>query len=181
MTVERVPERFKPFERADLDPRQQEVFDEIASGPRGTVPWIFHLYLNSPELASRVQRLGAFCRYGTTLPPRLSELAILVVARHWQADYEWSIHADEARKAGLADDLIAALAAGRRPVFDGPDAELVYDFATEFFRLNDVPDDLFGRAVARFGRTTTVELAGLLGYYSMLAIAIRIFRLPPEP
>jgi 4-carboxymuconolactone decarboxylase len=173
-------ERFTPFEHADLTPRQREVFDAIAAGPRRTVPWIFHLYLNSPELASHVQRLGAFCRFGTSLPPRLSELAILIVARHWQADYEWSIHAREARKAGWTDDVIAALQEGRRPVFDDADAELVYDFATEYFRLNDVPDGLFERAMERFGRTTTVELAGILGYYSMLAMAIRIFRLPPE-
>ncbi len=173
-------ERFTPFERADLDQRQREIFDAIASGPRGTVPWIFHLYLESPELAGHVQRLGAFCRYGTSLPPRLSELAILVVARHWQADYEWSIHAREARKAGLSDDIIAAIEAGRRPVFDDAEAELVYDFASQFFKQNEVPDELFAAAVERFGRPTTVELAGILGYYSMLAIAIRIFKLPPE-
>jgi 4-carboxymuconolactone decarboxylase len=172
--------RFTPFERDKLTGRQREIFDAIASGPRGTVPWIFHLYLNSPELASRVQELGAFCRYGTSLPPRLSELAILVVAHHWKAEYEWAIHAKEARKAGLSDELIAAIEAGRRPVFDDSDSEALYDFASEFFRRNDVPDDLFVRAVERFGRTATVELAGILGYYSMLAIAIRIFRLEPE-
>ena len=174
-----MPERFTPFEKGELSTRQREIFDDIAAGPRGTVPWIFHLYLNSPELASRVQQLGAFCRYGTSLPPRLSELAILIVAHHWQAEYEWSIHTGEARKAGLPDDLIEAIGEDRRPVFADKDAELVYDFATEFFRLNDVPDALFATAVERFGRATTVELAGLLGYYSMLAIAIRIFRLPP--
>jgi len=173
-------ERFTPFSRADLDARQQKVFDDIASGPRGTVPWIFHLYLNSPELASRVQQLGAFCRYGTSLPPLLSELAILIVAHHWQADYEWSTHTGEARKAGLPEDVIDAIGGDRRPVFGDSDAELVYDFASEFFRLNDVPEALFARAVERFGRATTVELAGVLGYYSMLAIAIRIFRLQPE-
>jgi 4-carboxymuconolactone decarboxylase len=172
-------ERFNPFSRADLNARQAEVFDDIASGPRGTVPWIFHLYLNSPELASRVQQLGAFCRYGTSLPPHLSELAILIVAHHWNAEYEWAIHAKEARKAGLSDELIEAIKAGRRPAFDDPEAELLYDFATEFFRANDVPDALFARAVEHFGRATTVELAGILGYYSMLAIAIRIFRLKP--
>jgi 4-carboxymuconolactone decarboxylase len=174
-------DRFTPFARSDLDARQHEVFDDIASGPRGTVPWIFHLYLNSPELASRVQQLGAFCRYGTSLPPRLSELAILIVAHHWEAEYEWSIHTGEARKAGISDEIIDAIGAGRRPVFNDPDAELVYDFSTEFFRLNDVPDALFASGVERFGRAATVELAGVLGYYSMLAIAIRIFRLQPEP
>ena len=173
-------ERFTPFERADLDTRQREVFDDIASGPRGAVPWIFHLYLNSPELASRVQQLGAFCRYDTSLPPHLSELAILIVARHWEAEYEWAIHAKEARKAGFTDAVISAIANGTRPTFDDPDAELLYDFATEFFQRNDVPDDIFARAVERFGRRTTVELAGILGYYSMLAMAIRIFRLQPE-
>jgi 4-carboxymuconolactone decarboxylase len=175
-----MPERFTPFEPGDLDARQRQVFDDIASGPRGTVPWIFHLYLTSPELAARVQSLGAFCRYGTSLPPRLSELAILVVAHHWKADYEWAIHAREAKKAGLSDDLIAAIENGRRPAFDDPDAELLYDFATEFFARNDVSDALFAKATERFGRKTTVELAGILGYYSMLAIAIRIFRLKPE-
>lgn len=174
-------ERFTPFARTDLDARQQEIFDAIASGPRGMVPWIFHLYLNSPELASRVQQLGAFCRYGTGLPPRLSELAILVAAHHWEAEYEWSIHAGEARKAGLSSDVIVAIGEGRRPVFGDHDEELIYDFCAEFFRLNDVPDGLFSSVVDRFGRVTTVELAGVLGYYSMLAIAIRIFRLQPEP
>jgi 4-carboxymuconolactone decarboxylase len=127
-----------------------------------------------------VQQLGAFCRYNTSLPPHLSELAILIVAKHWEAEYEWAIHAREARKAGLTDAVISAIKSGTRPTFDDPDAELLYDFATEFFRRNDVPDDIFARAVERFGRRTTVELAGILGYYSMLAMAIRIFRLPPE-
>jgi 4-carboxymuconolactone decarboxylase len=175
-----MPERVTPFARTDLDARQQKIFDDIASGPRGTVPRIFHLYLNSPELASRVQQLGAFCRYGTSLPPRLSELAILIAAHHWEAEYEWSIHTGEARKAGLSGEVIVAIGEGRRPVFGDKDTELIYDFSTEFFRLNDVPDALFASAVERFGRATTVELAGVLGYYSMLAIAIRIFRLRPE-
>jgi 4-carboxymuconolactone decarboxylase len=173
-------DRFTPLDPSLLDERQREIFEAIAAGPRGAVPWIFHLYLASPELAAHVERLGAFCRYGTGLPRSLSELAILVTARRWGADYEWAIHAVEARKAGLARATIADIGAGRRPVFEDADQELVFDFADEFFRTNGVSDGLFERAVARFGRPTTVELAGVLGYYSMLAIAIRIFRLPPE-
>jgi 4-carboxymuconolactone decarboxylase len=173
-------ERFTPFERGELTARQREVFDAIAAGPRKTVPSIFHLYLNSPELAARVQELGAFCRYGTSLPPRLSELAILVVAQHWNAEYEWAIHKLEAGKAGVPKAVIDAIAAGNRPQFDDTDSALVYDFSAEYFHSNDVPDDLFARSVERFGQTATIELAGILGYYSMLAIAIRIFRLKPS-
>ena len=174
-------ERFKPFTRDELDEAQRAVFDAIQSGPRGTVPYIFHLLLTSPELGSKVQQLGAFCRYGTGLSPRLSELAILVVANHWPAHYEREIHEGEARKAGLSDSIIEALAAGRRPDFgDDSEGEIMYGFADSFFRTRDVPDDVFEAAVQRFGRKTVVELAGILGYYSMLAIMIRIFKLPLE-
>jgi 4-carboxymuconolactone decarboxylase len=173
-------ERFQPLDPSALTPEQKRVFEAIGASPRGTVPWIFHLYLASPDLASRVQELGAFCRYRTGLPAHLSELAILIVARHWGADYEWSIHRVEAQKAGVPERVIAAIEAGKEPGFDNDDAALIYDFATEFFRHNDVGNELFERALARFGRQTLVELAGILGYYSMLAIAIRLFRLPPE-
>jgi 4-carboxymuconolactone decarboxylase len=173
-------ERFTPLDESELDPEQRAVFDAILAGPRGTVPHIFHLFLNSPELASRIQKLGEFCRYRTGLPPRLSELAILVVAKHWGADYEWAIHAVEARKAGLSDDVIAAIGRGQEPAFEDKDDALIHAFATEFFRVSEVSDSTFGACVSRFGRRVTVELAGILGYYSMLAIAIRIFRLKPE-
>jgi 4-carboxymuconolactone decarboxylase len=173
-------DRFRPLRREELDPRQQAVFDAIEVGPRGAVPWIFHLYLESPELAACVQELGAFCRYGTGLPRHLSELAILVVARHWGAEYEWRIHESEARKAGLSTEAIAAIRRGEKPHFDDADALLVYEFLTEYLAENEVPDALYERAVERLGRKGLVELAGILGYYSMLAMAIRIFRIPPE-
>lgn len=173
-------ERFEPLDQEALTPEQRAVFATIQSGQRGAVPWIFHLYLASPDLASRVQELGAFCRYRTGLSPHLSELAILVVARHWRAVYEWRIHEEEARKAGISEDVIAAIERGSRPEFEDADSALIYDFAAEFFGRNDVDDPLFNQALARFGRRTLVELVGILGYYSMLAIAIRIYRLPAE-
>ncbi|MGH6922430.1 MAG: carboxymuconolactone decarboxylase family protein, partial [Propylenella sp.] len=131
-------DRFRPLRREELDPRQRAVFDAIQAGPRGTVPSIFHLYLESPELAARVQELGAFCRYGSGLPQHLSELAILVVARHWDAEYEWRIHEGEARKAGLSEEAIAAIRRGEEPHFDDADARLVCEFLTEYLAKNDV-------------------------------------------
>ncbi len=116
------------------------------------MPWIFHLWLESPELCARVQELGAFCRYGTGLPPRLSELTILIVAKHWGADYEWSVHEGEARKAGVPDPVIAAIAAGETPPFEDEDAALLYELCTIYLSTNDVPDALFTRASEHFGR-----------------------------
>jgi 4-carboxymuconolactone decarboxylase len=172
-------ERFTPFTRDALTPEQQRVFDEIAAGPRGSVPAPFHIFLQSAELADCVQQLGALLRYRTGLPPRLSELAILVTARHWGAEYEWNVHEREARKAGVPEPVIRALADGTRPALEGDEA-LVHDFAAAFYERRDVPNVLFDAAVARFGMRSVVELSSILGYYSMLAIVLNIFRVRPE-
>lgn len=172
--------RFRELSPDRLTPEQKPVFEAIASGPRKTVPYIYHLLLGSPELAKTAQSLGVFCRYGTEFSPRLSELAILVVARHWDATYEWSVHVHEARKAGVPEPVIAALEKDEVPTFEDADDELVYRFASTYFATNDVPDDIFAAAQARFGEKAVVELAGLLGYYSMLAICLRIYRVPPQ-
>ena len=170
-------ERFTALTRESLSPEQQRVFDAILSGPRGTVPAPFHIFLQSAELAERVQNLGELLRYRTGLPPRLSELAILVTASHWGAEYEWSVHEREARKAGVPEEVIRAVAAGTRPDLVGDDA-LIHDFAHTFYTQRDVPTPLFEAAVARFGQRTVVELGSILGYYSMLAIVLKIFRVP---
>lgn len=173
-------ERFTPLAREALTAEQQRVFDAMLRGPRRAVPAPFHLFLQSAELADRVQQLGELLRYRTGLSPRLSELAILVTARHWGADYEWSVHEREARKAGVPDGVISAIAGGTTPDLAGDDA-LVYDFAHTFYTERDVPQPLYDAVVARFGMRTVVELSSILGYYSMLAIVLRIFHVKPAP
>jgi 4-carboxymuconolactone decarboxylase len=168
-------QRFRPLAREALAPEQQSVYDAIVAGPRGMVPAPFHIFLQSAPLAERVQQLGGLLRYGTGLPPRLSELAILVTAAHWRAEYEWSVHEAEARKAGVPDAAIRAIAAGNPPALEGDDA-LVYEFASTFYAQRDVPDELFAAVKARFGDKITVELTSILGYYSMLAIVLNVFR-----
>jgi 4-carboxymuconolactone decarboxylase len=173
-----VTERYSPLTPETLTPEQKPVYEAIAAVRHGSVPRPFHVLLQSPELTEKAQQLGAILRYRTGLPGRLSELAILVTAKHWEAHYEWSVHEPEARKAGVPDEVIRAIAAGARPPLSGDDA-LVYEFATSFYAKRDVPDEIFERAVARFGRKSVVELGALLGYYSMLAIVIGIFRVRP--
>jgi len=172
--------RFRKLDAEQLSPEQRIVFDAIAAPRGGVVPTPFHILLESPELALLTQALGAFCRYRTTLGPRLSELLVLITATHWGAEYEFTVHSPEARKAGVAEAVIAALQAKETPRFDDADSQLLHEFATSFFETRDVPDVLFDKAVAQFGRRRVVELVGVLGYYSGLAMLLRIFRVPAE-
>jgi 4-carboxymuconolactone decarboxylase len=134
-----VTERYFPLTPETLTPEQRPVYEAIASARHGSVPKPFHVLLQSPELTEKVQQLGALLRYRTGLPARLSELAILVTAKHWDAQYEWAVHEPEARKAGVPDDVIRAIAAGARPPVSGDDSR-VYEFATTFLAKRDVPD-----------------------------------------
>jgi 4-carboxymuconolactone decarboxylase len=173
-------ERYRPLKREALAPEQRGVFDAIGAPRGGVVPAPFHILLESPELASLTQALGAFCRYRSGFAPKLSELLVLITAAHWRCDFEFAVHSREAAKAGIPESVIEALRDRRTPEFSDAESKLVYDFATTFFSTNDVPDALFEHAVAQFGRRHVVELAGILGYYSSLAILLRIFRVPAD-
>jgi 4-carboxymuconolactone decarboxylase len=170
--------RYKPLDPAALDDKQKRIWDEIAAGPRGNVPPPLQVWLRSPDLAENAQRLGAFCRYGTSLPPRLSELAILMTARHYTAHYEWHHHEVFARKAGLAPDIIAAIAARTPPNFVHDDERVVYDFASALYRSHAVDDATYARAVASFGEKGVVELVGIMGYYSLISMTLNVFEVP---
>ena len=167
--------RLPPFDRAAATPEQLAVLDEILSGPRGNLAGPFLAWIASPELAQPAQRLGAFCRYRTGLPLRLSELAILVTAAQWRAQAEWQIHYPIAMEAGLPAHVAESLLEGRRPVFEDADEALIYDFATELYDAKRVSDTTFGKAVQRFGHETTVNLVGLLGYYALVAMTLNVF------
>ncbi len=170
--------RYDPLKRENLRPEHQAVWDGIAKPRRGAVPAPFQVLLGSPELCQLTGALGAFCRFRTGLPPRLSELVVLTVARHWNCEYEFTVHSVEARKAGVPEDEIQALAVGRRPDFKDPDAEIVHRFATELLERRDVSEPTYSQALERFGRQTTVEMSGIVGYYTHLALIMLAHRVP---
>ncbi|MEN8195833.1 MAG: carboxymuconolactone decarboxylase family protein [Pseudomonadota bacterium] len=171
--------RFKDLTRAQLTDAQRRVYNAIASGPRGGVQGPFKVLLASPELADRVQHLGEFARYRTSLPPRLSELAILITARFWDAEFEWNAHVPEAIDGGLAPAVIAAVAQRVRPDFENDDEAVLYDFCAELLERHRASDQRFADAVACFGEAGVVELVGVLGYYSLLALVMNAFEVPP--
>jgi 4-carboxymuconolactone decarboxylase len=167
--------RYKDTDPATLDATQRRIWDEIAAGPRGSVPPPLQIWLKSPELAEKAQRLGAFARFGTSLPPRLSELVILCTARFWTAQYEWHHHEIFARKAGLGDDLIAAIAERRTPHFAKADEKAVYDFCTVFYRDKSVDGATYACAVEQLGERGVVDLVGIMGYYGLISITLNVF------
>ena len=165
----------------EMDATQREVVGEAVAGKRGRIPGPLRLWIRSPELGRHAQRLGAFLRYETTLSPVLSELAILVTARHWTAQYEWFAHKREALEAGMDPAIIAAIAMRRTPVLTDPAAQAVYDYAVALHDTHHVPLPLHAAAVAALGERGVVELVGLLGYYSLVAMTLNAFEFPlPE-
>ena len=169
------------LDEANLTQEQRVVFDAIASGPRGIVEGPLRVWLQSPELAEKAQALGAFCRYGTRLPAKLSELAILVTGAFWRSGFEWAVHAPIARREGLSEALVEAIRLGKRPNFSDAAEEAVYDFASGLHRDHRVSDETYGKITELFGQEGAVELTGILGYYTLISMTINAFAVPlPE-
>jgi 4-carboxymuconolactone decarboxylase len=172
--------RLPDFDMRTATTEQKAVLQDILSGPRGNLNGPFLGWIHSPELAQHAQRLGAFCRYQTGLPLRLSELAILVTAARWRSQAEWHIHHPIALEAGVPAAVADALRTGLKPVFDDADDALIHDFATELYDTKRVSDDTYGRALARFGETVVINLVGLLGYYALVAMTLNTFNMRAE-
>jgi 4-carboxymuconolactone decarboxylase len=175
--------RLKPLTDADLSGAQITLRDAIASGPRGKMSWggPFAAWLHAPELGLIAQKLGAYCRYGTLLPPRLSEFAILVTARHWRAQYEWHVHAPIAEKQGVKALTIAQLHAGRPLSVAPKDEKAMLAFITELYKTKRVSQPTYARLEGLIGTQATVELVGLVGYYALVAMTLDAFEMPlPE-
>jgi 4-carboxymuconolactone decarboxylase len=167
--------RLPPFDASRATPDQKAVLDEILSGPRGNLNGPFLGWIHSPELAQHAQRLGAFCRYKTGLPLRLSELAILVTASRWRAQAEWFIHYPIALDAGVRAEDAEAIRLGQTPSFADADDALIYAFATELYEAKRVTDATYAKTVERFGHEVAINLVGLLGYYALVAMTLNVF------
>jgi 4-carboxymuconolactone decarboxylase len=173
--------RLPDIDVADLDEQQKRVHDAIAKGPRGKVEGPLRVWLNSPAFAERAQALGAFCRFGTSLPPRLSELAILVTGAYWRAGFEWFAHAPIALEAGLDPAAVEAIRTGAEPALGKADERAVYAFSRELLMERRVSQATYELAERALGRTSLVDLVGILGYYGLISMTINAFEVPiPE-
>lgn len=161
-----------------MNAEQRQVYDKIVSGPRGRVQGPLRAVILNAELADRWQALGALLRYNTSLPPRQSELAILVTGRACQSPFEWYAHRKEAEKIGISAEIIDALLAQAMPEGLSDDDRAVVAFAQELNRFKSVSDATYADALARFGDRTVMELTALIGYYTMVAMTLNTHEIP---
>ena len=164
-----------------LTEAQKEVIDLITSGPHQQVMGPYPAWLQSPELAKRTRSLSEYLRFNSTPSKRLAEIAILITGRHWKAEFEFYAHAELARKAGVEEPIIQALAAGKRPDFENREDQVVYDLCTEMLNTRRITDATYQRALDAFGMQMLVELVAIMGYYCMVSITLNAFEAPLPP
>ncbi|MCD8349730.1 MAG: carboxymuconolactone decarboxylase family protein [Planctomycetaceae bacterium] len=173
--------RLPEFDPSALTPDQQDIFDSIVE-KRGSVPAPHKIWLTNPGLARHTHGLGWYFQHESTLPQHLYEMAILLVARHWEAEYAWQTHVQRAAAAGLAEDIIADLRARRRPAFgEERNAEaVIFEFVTSLQDKRAVSQVVYNRALDLLGQSGLVDLTGLVGYFTMLSATLTVFEIGPD-
>ena len=174
-------DRMPPIPAERMTDAQKKAVAEFEAARRAPLSGPFVPLLRSPEVMNRARAMGDYLRFNSVLPPRLSEFAIIFTARTWTQQYEWEVHAPLARQGGLSADIIAAIAEGRRPAQMAADEAALYDFCDELHRLRSVSDPTYARAVAAFGEQGVIDILGISGYYSMLAMVLNTTRAPLPP
>jgi 4-carboxymuconolactone decarboxylase len=171
--------RFSTLTPDTMTAEQKRVADAIQSGPRGTgLRGPFNALLRSPELCDLVQRVGAFVRFSSSIPPKLNELAIIMAGRKWAAQYEFYAHRRLAIEAGLSADIADAVAANKRPASMAADEAMVYEFVSELLATGHVSDPVYQRVTDTFGERGVVDLVGAVGYYSLVSMTLNVAQVP---
>ena len=172
------PDRLPPIAESQLTPAQRDAVEAFRVARGAAVSGPFHPLLRSPELMTRTRAMGDYLRYKSALPPRYSELVILITAREWTQQYEWNAHYPIAIKAGLKPEIANAIAEGRRPVGMSAEETALFDLCRELHQDKSVSDATYAQAVKLFGETGVVDAIGISGYYSMLAMVLNTARTP---
>ena len=180
--------RYRDITPGEMTPAQRRVHDLIVAGRRGRFGGPFQLLIRAPEICEHAANLGEHLRWGTSLPDRLSELAIITTARFWRAQYEWFAHAPLAEKAGVPSAAVEAIRRGETPSFAQNDEALVHRICTELFKTQRLSDASFAEAVASLGEAGLIEVIGIIGYYSLIGNTLNVFQVavpegasPPFP
>jgi 4-carboxymuconolactone decarboxylase len=167
--------RLKLLSPGEMSADQKETYDESIAGKRGAPPAPMMAWLNSPEMARHATRLGGVLRFDTMFPAKLSEIAILVTARHWTSHYEWFAHKRLALKGGMDPKIIEDIRDRRMPRFDDPKGQMIYDVAKSLHEGHGLTKALYAEAVNVLSVRGLVEIVGLCGYYTMVSMTLNTF------
>src|SRR5438105_9934709 len=179
--IKLVGDRFRPLKWDEMTPPQKTMMEHLFAGERRGAGGPFNVLLRSPEMGDLAQQFGASMRFHSSLSPKLNEMAIILTARYWTAQYEWSAHRKLAAEAGLSEPTIQAIAAGKRPAsMDGAETAL-YNFGTELLNTKQVSDPVFKAAVDKFGEHGVVDLISVMGYYHLVSMLLNVDRYPLPP
>lgn len=173
--------RFPEIPISEATPEQQHYIQTMIDGPRGAVTGPFTALCYTPELANRIQKIGEFLRFDSTLADDLRELVILLIARHWKCHYEWHYHAKLARETNqLHDADIESIRTGGTPATLNEAQKVVYQLCVELQQTKHVSEDTFQQAAAFLGRAHTLEIVSICGYYTLLAMVLNTAQIMPE-
>jgi 4-carboxymuconolactone decarboxylase len=172
--------RLQNLKYGDMSQDQKNLHDEILSGPRTQIAGPMHAWFLNPSYGSLIEKVGAFCRYETSIEPRLSELAIIIVARHWNANVEWFAHSEIAIKSGILQETVEAIELNKRPDFKKEDEALIFDITKSILDTKGLTDELFKRAEDTIGKTSLLDLTAIIGYYCNVAIQLNVFEIPSD-
>ena len=169
-------DRFRPLTYEEMTPEQKQMTDHALAG-RGPVG-MFNIAVRNPEAGDLLFTMGDRVRFHMAVPDKLKELAIIITARYWAAQYEWLAHRRAAVQAGLSEDKVKAIAEGRRPLGMSADEEAVYNFITELFKTKHVSDDTFAAVKKSVGERGVVDLLASAGFYQIVSMFMNVDRLP---
>jgi 4-carboxymuconolactone decarboxylase len=169
-------ERYPTLKPDQLSAEQKAYVENLAKPPRNNTTALqnppFKVYLRSPELATRLEEVSDYVRWGTGQPPRLTELAIMITARQWTNQWIWRGHYRAAVRGGLDPSVGTDLAAGKRPEKMKEDETILYNYATEMYRDKAVSDATYAAAVKQFGEKGLIDLVATMGYYDTVAMTL---------
>lgn len=172
--------RLETIAETRMSPRQRELSERITAR-RGAVRGPYRVWLNSPEVCDRIEALGAFARFESSLPEHLRLLTLLVACRVRDAQYSWNAHVGQALAAGLTGEVVEAIAQGRRPPFAHDADRAFWRFCDELLRERFVSSETYERAAAHFSPEQLVDAVGSLGNYVTLSLCLNAFEVDLQP
>jgi 4-carboxymuconolactone decarboxylase len=167
-----------PIPPAQLTDAQKKAAEAMNAGRHNGVIGPYIPLMRSPKLLQQVYEMGGYLRFESPFKGRLTELVTLIAARHWTQQFEWNAHYPLALAAGLKQEIVTAIADGRRPIGMAEDEEIVYDFCAELNANHSVSDSIYARAVAKLGEQRVVDMIAVNGFYGMIAMLMNAARTP---